>query len=163
MTKRRTLRLRDSQHLGCIGLGELARFKHLIEGIGQAQFRLTLGGVGKPEIREHVSGAASDGFSSFSVLPCHNAPHDPARRLSIVQRRDRHPVSPSGYRTATSSVTRGGRTLPSRTEPYTRPDTRFRRATRRSPARQDRGPSTASSSARYRRTARCRGRCPCPL
>jgi hypothetical protein len=31
--------------------------------MGQAQFGLTLGGIGKPEIREHVSGATNDRFS----------------------------------------------------------------------------------------------------
>ena len=35
VTKRRDLRLGDSQHLGGIGLREPSRFKHLIQGIGQ--------------------------------------------------------------------------------------------------------------------------------
>ena len=39
-----------SQHLGDISLRELAVIKHLIQGTGQAQLGLTLGGVGKPEI-----------------------------------------------------------------------------------------------------------------
>jgi hypothetical protein len=70
VTKGRDLRLRHAQHFGGIGLRELALFKHLIQGISQAQLDLTLGGVWKPEIREHVRGAASDRFSSFSVSPC---------------------------------------------------------------------------------------------
>ena len=68
VTKRRDLRLRHSQHLGGIGLRELARFKHLIQRIRQAQLGLTLGGIGKPEIREHVSGATGDRFSPFSAF-----------------------------------------------------------------------------------------------
>ena len=59
MTKGGHLRLRHAEHAGGIGLGELARFMHLIQGIGQTQLGLTLGGIGKSEIREHVSGAAS--------------------------------------------------------------------------------------------------------
>src|SRR5438876_9336141 len=82
MTKRRNLRLRDPQHLGSIGLRELARFKHLIQGIGQAQLGLTLGSVGEPEVSEHVSGAASDRLHSFSTSACHGAPHEPSRQFS---------------------------------------------------------------------------------
>lgn len=54
MTKRRDLRLRYLQHFGGIGLGEPARVKHLIQRIGEAQLCLALGGIGKPEVREHV-------------------------------------------------------------------------------------------------------------
>ena len=68
VTKRRHLGLRDSQHLGGIGLRELARFKHLIQRIRQAQLGLTLGSVGEPEVGEHVSGATSDRFSPFSAF-----------------------------------------------------------------------------------------------
>jgi hypothetical protein len=72
VTKRRDLGLRDRQHLGGIGLRELVRFKHLIQRIGQAQLRLTFGGLGKPEIREDVAGPSSDWFSQFSVSACHH-------------------------------------------------------------------------------------------
>src|SRR6185503_14348077 len=37
VTKRRNLWLRDTQHLGRIGLRELARLEHLIQGVGQTQ------------------------------------------------------------------------------------------------------------------------------
>ena len=52
MPERGDLRLRHSQHPGRIGLQELARVQHLIQRIGEAQFGLALGDVGKPEIRE---------------------------------------------------------------------------------------------------------------
>jgi Family of unknown function (DUF5906) len=97
-------------------------------------------------------------LSLVSAFACHSVPRDPSRLFSIAQRRDRYPVWPSGYRTATSSGTRAGRTRLSRTEPNTPLDRRFRRATRRPPGRQDRAPSKASLTARYRRTARYRER-----
>ncbi len=45
VTKRRDLRLRDSQHLGCVGLGELPLFQHLIQRMGEAQLGLALDGI----------------------------------------------------------------------------------------------------------------------
>ncbi len=131
VTKRRDLGLRDSQHLGGIGLRDLARFKLLIQRIRQAQLGLTLGTIGKPEICEHVSGPTGDRFFPFSAFACHSVPRDPSQRFSTAPRSDRHPVWPSGCRTETSSGTRAGRTRLSRTEPCTPLDTRFRRATRR--------------------------------
>jgi hypothetical protein len=81
-TKRGNLRLRDSQHLGSIHLGELALFEHLIQGVGQAQLGLTLGSVGKPKVREHISGAAGDRFFAFTASTCHSAPRNLSPRFS---------------------------------------------------------------------------------
>src|SRR6478752_7429577 len=81
VTKRRDLGLCDSQHLGGVGLRKLAHFKHLVQCVGQPQLRLTLGGVGKPEISEHVSTAPSDPFSPLSMWTCHRAPHRWMSRL----------------------------------------------------------------------------------
>src|SRR5439155_9242976 len=147
---------------GGIRLGKPARFKHLIQRIGQAQLGLTLGGVWESKISEYVSGPTDYRFSPISAFACHSVLRDPSLLFSIVQRRDRHPVWPSGRRTETSSGTRAARTRLSRTERCTRLDTRFRRATRRPPGRQDQAPSKASPSAQYRRTARYPERCPCP-
>jgi len=71
VTERGDLRLRHSQHLGGIGLRELAPVQHLIERIRQAQLGLMLGSIGKPEIREHVSGPTGYRSSPFSAFACH--------------------------------------------------------------------------------------------
>src|SRR5262245_18261687 len=163
VTERRNLGLRNSQHLGCICLREFPLFKYLIQRIGEAQLGLTLGCVWEPQVGEYVAATAGDRLSPFSVSACHSAPRNLSRRSSGARRQDRHPASQFGYRTATSSGTRGGRTRPFRIEPCTPLDTRFRHATPRSPAHRDRAPSTASLSAMFRRTARCQERCPCPL
>ena len=44
------LRLRQSQHLGRLGLRERACVHHLIERIGEAQLRITFGGIGKANV-----------------------------------------------------------------------------------------------------------------
>jgi hypothetical protein len=48
VTKRRDLRLRYSQHFGCVCLRELPLLQHLIQRIREAQLGLTLGRVGEP-------------------------------------------------------------------------------------------------------------------
>jgi hypothetical protein len=60
LAKRREAGLRDAKRLGSRGLRELARFEYLIQGICEAQPGLTLGGVGEPEVGEHVSGPTRD-------------------------------------------------------------------------------------------------------
>jgi hypothetical protein len=42
-------------------------FEHVIQGVGQAQLGLALGGVGKSQISEHVSRATGEQRSPFSV------------------------------------------------------------------------------------------------
>ena len=73
MTKRGDLRLRDSQHLGSIGLREPARFKHLIQGIGKAQLGLTLDGIRDPRSANtfpvpRVTGSLRSAFRLAIVL-----------------------------------------------------------------------------------------------
>ena len=71
VAKRGYLRLRQSQHLGGIGLGELAVIQHPIQGIGQAQLGLPLGSVWEPQVGEHVSAAVRDSHALIiPVLGC---------------------------------------------------------------------------------------------
>lgn len=60
MAKRREAGLRDAKRLGSRGLRELARFEYLIQGMGEPQPGLTLGGIGKPQVGKHVSGSTRD-------------------------------------------------------------------------------------------------------
>jgi hypothetical protein len=48
VAKRREAGLRDAKRLGSRGLRKLARFEYLIQGIGEAQPDLALGGSGNP-------------------------------------------------------------------------------------------------------------------
>ena len=73
VTKRRDLGLRHSQHLGGVNLRELARFKDLIQRIGQAQLRLTRAGIGKPRSANtfpvpRVTGSLRSAFRLAIVL-----------------------------------------------------------------------------------------------
>jgi hypothetical protein len=54
--------------------------------ICRASSQLTLDSIGKPESREHVSGATGYRFSPFSAFACHGVPRDPSRRFSIARR-----------------------------------------------------------------------------
>ena len=78
VAQRRDLWLRQSQHLGRLCLDELPCVEQLVQGICQAQFRLTFHGVREPEIGEHVPGAAGDRFLWFSASVCHSAPRGPS-------------------------------------------------------------------------------------
>jgi hypothetical protein len=48
----------------------------------QAQPGLPLGGIGKPEIREHISGPTSNRLFPFSALACHGVPRNRTARVS---------------------------------------------------------------------------------
>src|ERR1044072_6939397 len=95
--KRGDLRLSDSQHLGSIGLPELPLSPPLVQRMGQAQFRLTLNGIGKAQVGEYIPGAASDYLVPFSVSACHSVPRSLFRRSLVVRRQDQHPESRVGY------------------------------------------------------------------
>ena len=68
MTKGGDLRLRHTQHFGRIRLRKPARFKHLIQSIGQEQLGLTLGGVWETQVSEYVSGPTDYRFSPISAF-----------------------------------------------------------------------------------------------
>ena len=79
------LRLRDSQHLGCLGLRKLPFVDHLIQRISEAQLSLTLGCIGKAQVGKHIPAAASNGPTSLSVSTCHSVPHNLVRRSSAAR------------------------------------------------------------------------------
>src|SRR5262245_20456350 len=116
MAQRRDLRLRDSQHLSCISLGQLAVFDYLVQRVRQPKLRLALSCLGISEILEYVRGPSGD-RGRFSASFCHTVPRNLAALVSVSARPDPRPSWPSGCRTATSSGTRGARTPPSRIEP----------------------------------------------
>lgn len=73
LAKRREAGLRDAKRLGSRGSRELARFEYLIQDIGKAQPGLTLGGVRKPQVSEHVSGSTRDRLGPFNASARHRA------------------------------------------------------------------------------------------
>jgi serine/threonine protein kinase len=70
--KCRHLRLPDAQHLSGFGLRQLPLIQHLIERIGQSEFRLTLDRIRETQIGEDVSRATNDlvALISLSVFGC---------------------------------------------------------------------------------------------
>jgi hypothetical protein len=108
LTKRREAGLRDAKRLRSRGRQELALFEYLIQDIGEAQPGLTLGGVGKPQVGEHVSGSTRDRLGPFHVSARHSALVTFWRELSLVKRISRplrRPLQVEAYAKASECAT----------------------------------------------------------